>query len=273
LKQLGIAMHNYHDNHKVFPPGIVNQPTNWTLCATMSNGVAVADTRNNAWGWGTYILPYIDQAPLFNQLQPNGCRMPDPNGQFNGVALLQTPLPAFRCPSDTGGPINSFHRENGQDYTTSNYVISEQVGDVRTRIGIRDMLDGTSNTFLHGERAMRLNPQGKRQTGAIAWGRANITDAGYKFRVAWRPNTPHPTTSTTSATNSDGGCVRHVLSSEHTGGVHVLLGDGAVRFLSENIAHNPSAEQTASCMQPAAGAGFVYQNLWYISDTNTIGDF
>jgi prepilin-type N-terminal cleavage/methylation domain-containing protein len=276
LKQFGIAMHNYHDNYKVFPPGVqprLNTPTAnvWTNhCNQMSDGTTPLPNQDyRSWGWGTFVLPYIDQAPLFNLLAPNGCRMPNANATIGNSTPLQTGVPAFRCPSDTGPIVNNYH----QAYTASNYAISEQVGDVGTNKGIRDVLDGTSNTFMIGERALRRDPQGKRQVGAIVWGRSNTTDAGYKFRVAWRPNTPHPTTDQNSATNSDGGCIRHVLSSEHTGGVHVVMADGAVRFLSNNIAHNPVAEQTASCQTPAAGSGFVYQNLWYISDGNTIGEF
>ena len=114
LKQLGLAMHNYHDNFNLFPPQDFGGAA--TLCV-------LANTNFNfKWAWGTAILPYIDQAPLFNQLNSNGCSMPRANTLFNGVALLQQSLPAFRCPSDTGPSLNPYHASPaGQGYATSSY--------------------------------------------------------------------------------------------------------------------------------------------------------
>ena len=273
LHQMGLAMHNYHDTFLTFPPGVLCGPTNWTHCTTMSNGQMVPDTGNRCWGWGTFILPNIDQAPLYNQLKPDGCRMPNSDALFNGVRLLQTPLPAFRCPSDSGDDINAYHR----NYSTSNYVISEQFGDNRTRIRIRDAQDGTSNTFMMAERILKRDPAGKRHTGAIVWGRGDQTDGAFKFRVSWPINySPTPFNSTSSPTGNDAGCVRHVVSSEHVGGAHFLMGDGAVRFVSQNIGHNIAAGSTTTCiaMNPnLAGAGFTFQNLFFRADGVPVGEF
>ncbi len=265
LKQIGLAMHNYHETYQTFPPGIVN--------ATNAAGPCVT-TGNNTWGWGTYLLPQMDQAPLFQQLAPNGCQLPGATSVFpsSGSALLQTSLPAFVCPSDTGDPVNPYYG----NYTKSNYVISEDVGNVNTSVQVRDILDGTSNTLMFGERTLRQNPQGKRQSGAIVWGRHSNSDASFKFRVAWPINTPNPTTSTTSPGSGDGGCARHAVASEHVGGAQFLMCDGSVRFISENISHNPIAETTTTCTAmntSMAGSGFTYQNLFYIADGNPVGDF
>ncbi len=67
LKQIGLAMHNYHEIYQTFPPGIVSVTNAAGPC--VSNG-------NNTWGWGTYLLPQMDQAPMFQQLAPNGCQLP-----------------------------------------------------------------------------------------------------------------------------------------------------------------------------------------------------
>src|SRR5437016_3440588 len=58
LKQIGLAMHNYHASLNCLPPGHLDAPFIWGTC----------------WGWGTMILPYLDQAPLYNSLAgaPNG---------------------------------------------------------------------------------------------------------------------------------------------------------------------------------------------------------
>ncbi|QDU09582.1 DUF1559 domain-containing protein [Gimesia aquarii] len=275
LKQFGVAFHNYHDVHKVFPPGVINRPggAGWsTRCVTMSNGATFTDNSYRAWGWGTFILPYMDQAPLYNLLNPDGCRMPNEGANFGGTRPLRTPLPAFRCPSDTGRDRNQMH----QNYATSNYVVSDRIGSGNTKIRIRDITDGTSNTLLMAERRFKRNPAGKRYGGAIVWGRSGVTDAGNKFRVNWPINTPTATTSSTNAASGDAGCTRHGMSSNHEGGAQFLMADGAVRFISENISHNPAAGSTTTCLGMnvnMAGPGFVIQNLFFIDDDEVVGEF
>lgn len=277
LKQLGLAMHNYHDTMKCFPPGHVQPGTLWNSCTTMSNGTAVPDTNARSWGWGTFLLPYIEQAGLYAALQPDGCRMPNEGTLYGGVPLLQKKLPAYRCPSDVGADINIYHN----NYSTSNYVMSEAMittngSTVNSRVRISDILDGTSNTFMIGERTLRTEPAGKRWDGAIVWGRSNSTDAGSKFR-AGPPINFGPTPFANNGFGTDNGCVRHGISSLHTGGTQFLMCDGAVRFVSENIAFNPLSYDPANCGAAQnisyAGAAFTYQNLYFINDGNPIGEF
>jgi prepilin-type processing-associated H-X9-DG protein len=224
------------------------------------------------WGGHIFILPFVEQANLLQTINPDGCTLPPATTMYNGKPLLQQTLPVFVCPSDNGPDINPFHG----NYAKSNYPVNERIGDVNSRIRLRDMIDGTSNTLMHAERRLRVDPQAQRHTGAIMWGRSNITDAAWKFRVNWPINTTNPTTSGTSASAGDGGCKRHGISSAHTGGAQVLLGDGSVRFLSESIATNPALQSTASCigMNPnQAGPGFVLQNLFFPDDGQPVGDF
>ncbi len=261
MKQLGLAMHNYHDTHGVFPPGLI------TLPSTCGHPNFV---NNRLWGWGTMILPYVEQSALYDQLRPEGCNNPlaAPDTLFNGIALLQQPIASFVCPSDAGPPVNSFFG----NYSKSNYVISLQIGGNNTSVRMRDILDGTTNTFLFTERALRLSPQGNRSVGGMIWGRHNNTDAGSQLRANFPINTPHPTTDTGNPSGSDGNCIRHGSSSQHKGGAHFVMCDGAVRFVSENIASNPAAR---SCSPSAAhtGPNFTYQNLYIRDDGNVIGEF
>ena len=64
LKQLGIALHNYHEAHSVFPPG-------WTVPQFMSSGGTPVPSNDHRYvghnpAWGIYLLPFLDQAPLYN---------------------------------------------------------------------------------------------------------------------------------------------------------------------------------------------------------------
>ncbi len=262
LKQFGLAMHNYHDTHGVFPPGYVTFPAD---SCEHPNAV-----NNRFWGWGTLILPYVEQAALYDQLRPDNCTnpLPAPGTLYNGIALLQQPVQAFMCPSDAGPNVNSFYG----NYAKSNYVVNRQVAGNNTNRRMRDILDGTSNTFMFSERALRLNPQGNRLVGGMIWGRHNNTDAGSQMRANHAINTPHPAGNTTSPGSNDGNCIRHSPSSQHKGGAQFAMCDGAVRFVSENIARNPAAEICGPSVNHT-GPNFTYQNLFFVDDGQVIGEF
>src|SRR5215813_2046814 len=67
LKQMGLAMHNYHDVYQCFPPGYLGYPAgNGGSCATINN----TTQRGQGWGWGAFLLPYLDQGNLYNLLSP-----------------------------------------------------------------------------------------------------------------------------------------------------------------------------------------------------------
>lgn len=98
LKQLGLALHNYHDVHGVFPAGYYSWPT--------SNGSGPASALIDpltwdggpGWGWGTALLPFIDQAPLASQLSGNL-----PIWDASHADAIATKLSTFLCPSSSGG--------------------------------------------------------------------------------------------------------------------------------------------------------------------------
>ncbi len=331
LKQLGLALHNYHDVAGVFPPGWVT-----TLQGTAAPATSF---HTNNWGWNAFILPYMDQAPLYNQLnfsigfggnlEPTGAN-PASNG--SPTALFagpeQTYLESLRCPSDRGtriarshfrqmtygartnyagvnGGVVSGHAIGLVDPATVPAVLAAQVPSVtvaakttidhqggtfgaNSKRGIRDMTDGTSNVAVVGERrwaAATGNLQGPTCTwaGARSGTPGTETANGVALTVGVMTGTYNPsngqlvvptsftatinkkpTTVTSGTYNPDnnplgsslgGDQTWHHFSSEHAGGAQFLLGDGSVRFISENI------DLTT------------YQRLGLISDGNVLGEF
>src|SRR5579871_3301620 len=87
LKQIGLALHNYHDTMKWFPPGYIDGNTN--AASTPDNDVGPG------WGWATLLLPFLEQQNVYNQINLNvGV------GLGSNAAVSQLPMPIYQCPSD-----------------------------------------------------------------------------------------------------------------------------------------------------------------------------
>ncbi len=244
LKQFGLALHNYHDTYGIFPGS-------YTGHRNLSNNSVAAW----GWGWGVFIMPYLDQSTLFNQINPGTVHIPyseasvpaNPQGYTSAAsyAITQTPLAVFRCPSDRGAKLNS-QRAN---FAMANYAgvwgAHNAGGDHATRgngmmwansdIGMRDVGDGTSNVLIIGERAfINDTTTGRPWRGAIWAGVSSGIGAGWaSVHRAVSLNdftTKNHSINGNAATGSEWD-----FSSNHAGGAHFLMVDGAVRFLSDNV--------------------------------------
>ncbi|QDT63839.1 DUF1559 family PulG-like putative transporter [Calycomorphotria hydatis] len=132
LKQVGLAIHNYHDNFGTFPPGVCTKESTSTglkqadLC---DDGVNPAPITNNGigWSWNAFILPNMDQASLYNTLDVSNSptNMLDDIDNFPSYApnqtrrdAVQSPLETMRCPSDPAPQHYQFlwYQSGGQSY-------------------------------------------------------------------------------------------------------------------------------------------------------------
>jgi len=234
LKQLGLALHSYHDTNNKFPQGF---------------------TRFHSWGWAVRVLPYIEQRNLFDRLGAVSLNwgLINNGADPNLLALMQTKLPGFRCPSDTGPDLNDKRLLGGRQTSMSNYLgvngslLFQHLGQwydaestpgnpatyvggngvlfMDSKISFRDITDGTSNTLLVGERDYRHN-------GALWVGTTN-TNGGYANR--------HFCLSTAGYTDRGrdhkiNGLDANAFSSYHAGGgAQFAFCDGSVRFLTQSI--------------------------------------
>jgi prepilin-type N-terminal cleavage/methylation domain-containing protein/prepilin-type processing-associated H-X9-DG protein len=282
LKQIGLALHNYHDVHRLFPPGyaprIVASDNRW-------------ESRHSTYGWATLLLPFMDQAPLYTAIDPAGMTLEDAVEDPTKAPLFVKPLAIYRCPTDIGGdtlqsaPIPPEHKTLDVDGNgalgpsnlfggVSNYVGNagyfatyhpgspvpgtllpfnkELTGPNNgvfysaSAVSLKDITDGSSNTIAIGERAWFQ--------GAAMWvGSANILGGGpggapvCLGRVYWKIN-EFPDPPGTKIQPGDGNVIggirnaREGFGSYHPGGSMFLLADGSVRFISENLESRTTTE-------------------------------
>jgi prepilin-type processing-associated H-X9-DG protein len=205
------------------------------------------------------ILAFVDQAPLYNRI--NWEIEPGTSGTGN-TQVRNTVVPIYRCPSDGG-------RESNAGYKGTNYVTcignqddafskSAQLGGVlfiNSDTGLRDIKDGTSNTMIVAECKVN-SPWIKRSEGdtsgytncqvgtapditsnvgtvgrGYSWFMA-VYNQSFTYSTRLRPN-DRPTSNHECELWSSPGVFG--ARSEHTGGVQVLMADGAVRFIGDSI--------------------------------------
>jgi len=236
LKQIGLAMHNYHDTHGVLPYGTLN-----------------TGTYHRRDTWMQQLLPFIDQGPMYEQYSA-----------WNGTWVMDTPpeikdniIPLLMCPSDPAGPAfggGGGLRSGGRGFQ-GNYVMctGKQEMNPNGDLGgmyyqysstqMRDMVDGSSNTIMGSEVIIRGTTGSSWGAGGGYWGGG--AGGGYGFTTLEPPNTtlPDQIYSCKSTTFPRSPCTElttyartHIYArSYHQGGVHALLGDGSIQFISENI--------------------------------------
>jgi len=240
LKQIGLAMHSYHDALRSFPIGSPRDSDGFlgtrASCRSSSRSL---------------VRPIVAQR-----------RDPAPN---RGHPIM-TRLDIYRCPSDTGAALNKYYN----NYPTANYVANgamfgypAMVPSVPLCVRIAEITDGLSNTFLVSERALS-----DESIGGIWSGRVT-SNCSFKFYSTRPINSPYVGTPTANA-GDDPTYSRFTVASRHPGGANFLFCDGSVHFISENIETNPEmAAGNFSTDTPNAG-DYVYQNLINYDDGNVI---
>lgn len=275
IRNLALALHNHHSARNVFPKGF-----------------DIQNNKDEAWGWSTYLLPYIEETALYEQLGVGDQRLMDFFRESRRdpakVKIAQTPLPIFRCASDSSPPLlpgtmqgdrhfRGNHTVPRYEPPTSNYMGLKGMFDNRcppgkpktcenngifyggSKVRIKHVKDGTTKTIMLGERDARCKAGtyigSRNPPGAGMYGSYMLI-----ARTSIRFNFP-----LTGAHNT---CTEG-FSSAHDGGGNFAMADGSVHFISDDIDFNNGR---GAFPNPSIG---VYQRLGSRDDgySVAVGDF
>ncbi len=248
LKQIGLAMHNYHTLIKCFPPGYI--------CGS---------ALDESWGWTVFLFPYMELRQLHDKLDPNHRTLKELLNDTTDRSYAQSPQETLRCPSDNAPDLlacdGAWERhfngnsdvDTGTELTnatfrpaTTNYIgvlgLADQAADYenngvffgKSGIKVFDISDGTSNTFAVGERSRN----GECRSGCWV-GVRDPEDPGpngiyYSLgRVSVRLNDP------------DTDECAEGFASNHSGGANFLFCDGTVHYIDDQIDYNIASDCVA----------------------------
>ena len=287
LKNIALALQNYHTAQKRFPIGFVPQPD------------AV-----EAWAWSTFTLPYLEEQSIYDRMRPSETYLTPVNGARTGkrnladmfaaaasnpreLEPLQTPLSVFRCPSDSTPPLipvytgslttkapcspgraspsedweRSFIGNNtpaGFQPSTSNYVGSKGIINSNCPLGNQARCNNNGIFFGNSQISMKHITDGTSKTFAV--GERDKFCLAATWIGVRNPNGPDSWSSNWamahagyklnfSCTGNHNTCTEG-FSSPHPGGGFFGFCDGSVRFISDEISFNMASNNLACLVTP-----------------------
>ena len=234
LKQLGLALHVYHDSMKRFPPGF--------MVITHEGSVG------GGWAWGVFLMPYLEQSPLQGKLSPTMYTLSQVISDPALLPMLQMKLAVFRCPSSPMEDLREFHGAGAEMVATANYTCCRGFFDVKgsahltmdnngllygeSATRVQDVTDGTSNTFALGERTV-LKKYVDDPSKWPSWCGPGGLGIGstVSSSVAYDLNNPDSI---------------HGFSSHHPGGAMFSFVDGSVHFIADTVRSDTAGLDTGN---------------------------
>ncbi len=219
LKQIALALHNFHDAKRRFPPG--------------DTTVDPANDKIPAWSWSAYILPYLEEGSINGTINYKQSAADPVNWK-----VIEYFVPTYQCPSSKQLKLMGGISAKGNDcLAETNYPgIGDHTNDawwwpvvkpssgilfVKSRVRIRDVLDGTSKTLMVGESVPYDDP----------YPYPPGTEMGKAWAAGNRVSTYYGINRTSSHDQSGVAC-------SHPGGAQFAFADGHVAFVDESIAQS-----------------------------------
>ncbi len=260
LKQIGLALENYHATNRIYPPASIREP------AFLNNG---RDEPRSV--WTISILPFLDASALYESYLPTVSTEDSANKQLRDASV-----PGYLCPTDTGSEI-PFEPRLGITYRRGNYGANfgaaswgtddwQQVkyrGVMGQNVAVRhaDITDGASQTVLVAELRIQSSPRDNRGVWAFpAAGSASVgldcdslcrginSDSSSDWIPFCDPLPNGLNCSFQNDVDSNAG-----PRSQHGHGAHVLHGDGSIRFVNASVSQTTLNALFTSQNQDVAG--------------------
>lgn len=212
MKQLGLALHNYHDAHNALPPGTIIQRS--------------SSPPGTGWGWGAMVLPYVEQQSLHS-----GITFETPTVSGSNTGLIGQSLPVWRCPSDTAPPSVEINVSDAGSVmvASGNYCGVDGVLSAMSETRFSAVSDGLTQTLMLGERVYQPGTAGFNDRFVSAW-------CGVLATATTHVNSSVPYLPASDATPiNDGMDSPGAFTSRHPGGAFFAMCDGSVQMISENI--------------------------------------
>ncbi|MGL4941587.1 MAG: DUF1559 domain-containing protein [Thermoguttaceae bacterium] len=248
LKQIGTALHNYHDTHLSFPPGVIESEINWGIRRP----------------WTFAIYPFLEQTALYDAYDPlTFAHLYEDIADWTRPGAA--PLATYQCPSDPTPPKTEALGKNARGnyagmvapyayWNSAEYYFKSQWAprhrlhffSLETPATFASITDGTSNTVAVTE-TIKGTGQNNDYRGCILWDNA----PGSLLMSYYPPNTKEPDCIMASLFDTSMNIPKGPLGpaapnwpwdqrafarSYHAGGVNACLGDASVRFVSETVA-------------------------------------
>ena len=259
MRQMSLAMLNYESSHQVFPPGVKAREFS-------NDSQARTAMTSRGFGWGAIILPFMEQNALHDQLSNVSNNFATPQWEASGTNFALIALPTYTCPSDPlldeGGarPDSEGFKSNYVgvmgpkwteqdllDVTDFNWFELVKTGPINTdferataefpgilffnsEIGFGQIPDGTTNTFIVGERDGQQLENGFERAASVWCG----VNQAHWLNGVLGPTTADPRFTLNSAAG-DFWTQWVPFSSSHPGGANFGRADGSVTFVPDTV--------------------------------------
>ncbi|MEW4562750.1 DUF1559 domain-containing protein [Bremerella sp. JC770] len=241
-KQIGLALHNYHDTHGCFPPATFVNTSHYT---------AEGHSNKMRYGWMHVLLPFVEQKNVYDVFMDE---VHGPSGVYAWqTSVRDNVIEGFLCPSDpNGGKIvnndygfaGNYLVVHGKDGLHNLGLEMDGIMHPRSKTKFKDVTDGTSNTTMLSEIKVVPDTASAHDRRGGYWvvsHAANVSIAGF-----YNPNSTNPTSSDRQHTGeyistdfapcagqASGGWYRCTARSYHPGGVVATMADASVSFVPE----------------------------------------
>lgn len=256
LKQLGVALHNYHDTYGRMPPGFM--------------AVDHLGQVKGGWAWGVFLMPFIEQSPLQDQLCVTDYTLSQVVSDPTLLGMLQTELSVFKCPSSPMKPLREFQGPGSEMVATANYTCCRGFYRFKGAVHLQKM----NNGVLYGQSSTRFASVIDGTSNTIAIGERTVLPVHMSDPARW-PSWCGPGGLGIGATVSSCVSVRmndptnmHAFSSHHPGGANFCFVDGSIHFIGDSIHSNTGGLSDGDSGNPsdfaaaaAQGAVGTYQLL------------